>query len=142
MAKATTRANDSAGIAIWAVLLRTACATSGSEMVFNSSVATAAGDHRRADVNPGAADLIRQVAEDQASRHKGDAQNGKSEPGLAPTMLCEEQHDESGDRAEAGAAERQAETRHPNGTDHPGEIRTGVEQRRDRVQRSDEQQGG
>src|SRR5271157_3489706 len=37
------RANDSAGIAIWAVLLRTASATSGSEMVFNSSVATAPG---------------------------------------------------------------------------------------------------
>jgi hypothetical protein len=81
--------------------------------------------------NLGAADPVRQVTGDQAPRHKGNAQSGKSEPGLAPPMLCKEQHDERGDCAEAEAAERQAETRHPNGTDHPGEIRADMGQLRD-----------
>jgi hypothetical protein len=44
IAKATARAKDSGEIAIWVVLLRTASARSGSEMLFNSSVATAPGE--------------------------------------------------------------------------------------------------
>ena len=56
-------------------------------------------------------------------------------------MLCKEQHDERSDRAEADAAERKAETRYPNGTDHPGESRAGMGQWRDGAARRDEQQG-
>jgi len=77
--------------------------------------------------NPGAADPVRQVAEDQAPCHKGDAHNGKSEPGLAPPMLCKEQNDERCDRPETDTAERQAEIRHPDGTDHPSECRAGAD---------------
>src|ERR1700704_6222429 len=81
------------------------------------------------------------MTEEYSREDESDGKGGKGGPDRPPARR-EKERDERGDRAQANAAQRQADARHPDGSEHLAQDRTYTRGRRDAAKARDQRQDG